>query len=213
MYIQTMDDILLHMKSILDERLKRFMEHTSHKLGVDTKDLMECWNESATQKKAKKSHYQIFFSVKRLELKKEDPTLNFGDLSKQISKVWNSMSKEEQNDWVHQHSKPKSDYALLKMSELKSLCEERGLKKTGNKTELINILTGKETKSAIVKTQTKVSENVFEEGIHISEHGGEQRVTIEEADDSQEEDEFVFEEEEDDNQSSLSTDADDYDDI
>lgn len=210
-----MEDITLRIGQMLEDRLKQFVDYTSDKTGIDRKVLADWWVQSSLSSgeektgtaKGKKSHYQIFFSAKRLQLKEEHPSISFGELSKQISKLWNSMTKQEQAEWVHKQSNPKSDYAAMKMSELKTLCEQRGLKKTGNKTELVNILTGN-----VEEKKTKLSDTF--EDIHICENSGERRVTIEEADEIPEEEEFVFEEEDEDDQSLLSTEEEeDFDEV
>ena len=204
-----MEDITACIQKMLDNRLAQFIDYTSNKTGVDRKVLMDCWIQSQAIEnkttKTKKSHYQIFFSAKRLQLKEEQPSISFGDLSKQISKMWNSMNKEEQLQWVQHQSTPKADYAAMKMSELKTLCEKRGLKKTGNKTELVNILTGKTDEKKI-----KLSD-AFDD-IHICESSGERRVTIEDGDEILDDEEFVFEDEDDEDQSISSGEEDDFED-
>jgi alanine racemase len=97
-------------------------------------------------------------------LKQKNPELDFGQLSTQISKMWSALSKEEQNAYalpacVQKEKKSvELDATVLKekkMSELRQLCEERGLKRTGNKSELIRTLLEKQ--ETVPQTVPKVN--------------------------------------------------------
>lgn len=110
------------------------------------------------KKTAKKSSlYQNFFVQKRAELVKTNPDLQFGDLSSQISKLWNSMSKDEQKSFTAGTAPPpvarkEFNFESLNaknMPELRKLCEEKGLRRTGNKLMLIHNLLGINTAAAV----------------------------------------------------------------
>jgi len=114
------------------------------------------------KKKAVKKtfHYQNFFVSKRVELIKANPDLQFGEISSRISKMWNDMTKEEQQKYATTTSataapapscvapvvtKVEFNFEGLNaknMPELRKLCEEKGLKRTGNKLQLIHNLLG-----------------------------------------------------------------------
>jgi len=208
-----MDEIITKLSELIDNRLEGFFNHASASLGVDKNRLITLWKETVIVTndkpvKSKKSHYQLFFSSKRLELKNKDNSLNFGQLSKQISQLWNSMSKQEQNDWVNtNHKIPEEEVEKKIESKLSDLRSTKGLKKTGTKTELINTLTN--SKLAVVKASTT------DVPVHISENVGERRSLIEEtkAEDSQEEDEFIFDDDDVDNDDDeVSSENNDFDD-
>lgn len=106
----------------------------------------------------KKSSYQNFFVLQRLKLKQENPQLNFGELSTTISKMWGSLTKEEQMKYSVEEEtvapdenkmscmKPKTtsfrveELNKKKMSDLREICEKLGIRRTGNKTELIRAI-------------------------------------------------------------------------
>ena len=124
------------------------------------------------KKTAKKTfHYQNFFVSKRVELIKANPDLQFGEISSRISKMWNDMTKEEQQKYATPVAATTAAAApavtstatplpscvapvvakvefnfeglnAKNMPELRKLCEEKGLKRTGNKLQLIHNLLG-----------------------------------------------------------------------
>jgi hypothetical protein len=221
-----MDDIITKLTVLLETRLDNFFQHASSSLKVDKNILIDLWKETALSnddkpQKSKKSHYQLFFSAKRLELKRKDPSLNFGELSKQISKMWNSMNKQEQTEWVQTNhgvvevvNKTNDNLKNIKIDQLRTMCASKGFKTTGNKAELIKLLSNPteavvEKKNKLTVTKPLPSNDL---SVHISDSIGEKRSQIEEGkvEDSQEEEEFVFDEE-DEEEEEVSSD-DDFDD-
>lgn len=192
-----MNEILDKFREVLDNKLNVFFEKVSKKFSIDKDKLVAVWNDQMSQPdeklpgKAKKSFYQMFFSIKRIELKEKDPTLNFGELSKKISKLWNSMSKQEQNEWIQKNNMAiveETNYKNMKISDLRSLCSEKGVSAKGSKVELIQSLSSK-----------KKVPPPEDESLHISDGVLHQkRASIEiPVDNDQEEDEFIFEDDED----------------
>lgn len=49
---------------------------------------------------AKKSNYQVFFSIKRSDIMKSTPNASFGEISKQVSAMWKSLPNEEKQKYV-----------------------------------------------------------------------------------------------------------------
>ena len=104
--------------------------------------------------KAKKTPYQNFFTKRRTELKTSNSALSFGEISKTISGEWSSFTQNEKNKYLDSFSSAPSPLPSLptphsftfdelnakKMDELKELCEKRGTKKSGNKTQHIKNL-------------------------------------------------------------------------
>ena len=204
-----MNDIIVKFKEILNTKMDLFFEKASKKLCVNKNVLISIWNETIlpteeknSNIKSKKSFYQIFFSIKRIELKKNNPSLNFGELSKQISKLWNQMNKEEQNEWIKNNvqgedvSFPDKSYKNMKITELKNLCIQKGLNIKGNKNDLIMLLTN-ETHPP-------------DDSLHLTENvNDEKRIQIELKDDHDEED-FIFDDDEEDDNSNQEEDVEEY---
>lgn len=153
-----------HIETAIHTTVLSFLSQLAEEYSLPVTALKDRWStflrqgkqeEKVVQKKTqqKKSTYQNFFVQKRLELKEKNPELDFGQLSTQISKMWSSLSKDEQNAYALSSSVPKEKNSVelnatmlkeKKMSELRQLCEERGLKRTGNKSELIRTLLEKQ---------------------------------------------------------------------
>lgn len=202
---------------VVSTYIDSFCEEVGKEHGITKDVLTKKWEEvvkkssvpshvSAEKKKTgKKSMYQNFFIHKRIELKKTDPSLNFGDLSKQISKLWKEMSKEDQKKYAVEEEDDGYEIQPLKneekltfdglnkkkMSELRQICEERGLRRTGNKNELIkNILGMKTIELQIPKQNPVIEEN---EDVEVIVTKDMKRSDIEEDDNSTvSEDEFDF---------------------
>jgi len=131
------------------QQLQTRWEHFLSKNSVDREDAPEAVLKKKPQKK---SAYQKFFVLKSAELKQNNPELSFGALSTQVSTLWKAIPKEEQqkfdvgDDIIKQdndvtvHKYTADSLNKMKMVDLKQLCEERNIKKTGNKHLLIKAL-------------------------------------------------------------------------
>jgi len=132
------------------QQLQTRWEHFMSRSGVAREDAPEAVLKKKPQKK---SAYQKFFVLKSAELKQNNPELSFGALSTQVSTLWKAIPKEEQQkfDVGDDTIKHDSDVVVytadslhkMKMVDLKQLCEERNIKKTGNKHLLIKALLDK----------------------------------------------------------------------
>jgi hypothetical protein len=154
--------MISELEQIILKNVDVFLENTAKEFDVPLSKLKENWRthlglDVPVKKVVKKtSPYQNFFVQKRTELLKSHSELQFGDLSSQISKMWNAMTKEEQK--VYSTAKVEAPLPLpppppplglnfetlnkKTMPELRKLCEEKGLKRTGNKMMLIHNLLG-----------------------------------------------------------------------
>ena len=160
--ISDIENIILHSVDV-------FLETTAKEFDIPLSKLKENWRDHlgrpplASKKGSKKSSlYQNFFVKKRSELLEANANLPFGELSSQISRMWKSMTKEEQQVYgavaetveneppvVHPPESRGFDFESLNkktMPELRKLCEEKGLRRTGNKVMLINNLLGEPPK-------------------------------------------------------------------
>jgi hypothetical protein len=113
---------------------------------------------------AKKSSYQFFFAGRRAELKKKEPGLTFGELSKKISKEWSQLTPQQKESYTKPKPAPEFTIESLnqkKMDELRALCEQRGIVKGGNKSELIrNLLSNKKQEAPKPPPEKKTIEQV-----------------------------------------------------
>jgi hypothetical protein len=97
----------------------------------------------------KKTSYQNFFAKKTNELKHDTKDMSFGDISKHIAQLWNSLSKEERDLYSSpppsssDHSPPFDIECLVKkkLNELRDLCLQWNLKPKRTRQEMIHILT------------------------------------------------------------------------
>jgi hypothetical protein len=154
------------VKKIIDENTSKFLEELSDYYKLPKKDVLQKWEDYYNKKNIKKTGWQNFFAQRRLEIKKTNPELSFGELSKQISLEWSNLkseNKQKESDIKSSTIETNFTFEQLnekKMKELKELCEKFNLKKSGNKTELIKNLLGqnKQTPKESPKPQ-KISLN------------------------------------------------------
>lgn len=159
------------MKQLLDKNILLFLNNLSLECSIPEDVLLQKWQNFNTKtvsdkessvketpvaekKVPKKSGYQNFFSKKRLELKTVNPSITFPELSKIISVEWGKLNMTEKNKYLIEtpvsvsHSFTIEELNKKKMADLKDLCEKFGIKKSGNKTELIKNLLGKNQNAA-----------------------------------------------------------------
>jgi len=210
------------IENLIDEKMKIFLNEISNDYSIDKNDLNKKWqifiNRNTTQfdaKKSKKSAYQNFFAFKRMEFKGNDSSLSFGELSRKISQEWNKLNDDEKNKYIDKtpsickHKFSFEELNQKKMSELKELCENIGIKKSGNKQDLIKNLLGQSNSNhkdtvpstkKILKNEsdiekTDVADNSFE--IYVSTND-QKRSDIETSEIERiNEDEFLFDDDDD----------------
>jgi len=210
--------------------VERFLEQTAKEFDLPIIRLKENWrlyldgedavptpasSTDGAKKKAppgKKSMYQNFFTQKCSELKEQNPGMSFGDISTHVSTLWNNMTKDDQKQYatapttteVPPTPTTEFTYDVLngkRMDELKLLCEQRGLRRTGNKTFLIRSLLGSHPPVAEKPPPPKKPGVVLnEDDVEVVVAKNLKRTDIEEEDTvlSDEEQEFDFGEEEED---------------
>lgn len=184
--------MIAELEDLIHKNVNGFLEETAKEFDIPMAKLKEKWRahlgdsgrstlavpvvqapgEPKKKTVKKSSQYQNFFVQKRAELVRENPTLQFGDLSSRISKLWNNMTKEEQKGYAATTTIPCQgttpgpvlgapavfDFDSLNsknMPELRKLCEEKGLKRTGNKLQLINNLLGLHTEAIVPPHEVK----------------------------------------------------------
>lgn len=144
----------------------------THPISVDT--LQSSWNQfimdaSSTSGKTGSTDdpalsktvpaYVHFCNVNRKLLKDRHPSMSFGELSKELGRLWRDLSEEERQAYRNPRVPPSSSSASSAQArsvqphvseeetlekktlvELRQMCSERSLKKTGNKEILIRRL-------------------------------------------------------------------------
>ena len=95
--------------------------------------------EEKSGKELKKSNYQVYFSIQRNKLMKENPNMTFGEISKMVSSMWKQVSPEEKKTYVQNEN----DQLLhLSIKDLRRLCKEKQIdSKSLKREELIEVLT------------------------------------------------------------------------
>ncbi len=146
----------------IEKTIVSFTQEISEKYGMSQDELLEIWSNiskmkmKTTEKKKKLSPWLKFCKNERVRIKKQDPSIPFGKISKMIGDLWKTMSDEDKknygkddttiedtstkidvtednnmNNWNEQKLKK------MKISELRTLCENIQLSKTGKKEVLI----------------------------------------------------------------------------
>lgn len=146
----------------IEDVIEKYIDLISNQYQLNKKDLLEKWNnlndgkinvkENNDNQPNKKTGYQIFFSLKRNELKNNNPQMTYNEITKEISNLWNKLSAQEKNQYSSEMLPTVKKFTFeelnqKKMNELKEICEKYGIKKGGNKTELIKNLLGQNNKS------------------------------------------------------------------
>lgn len=104
--------------------------------------------------KKKVSSYVVFCNKYRSKLKKENPQMTFGEISKNLGKMWSNLSSDEQLQYKYTDDLDNKDeiiitttatnklssFSKLTIAELKNECDKYNLKKSGNKNQLIERL-------------------------------------------------------------------------
>lgn len=141
-----MRDLLTNkMGELLDEQLKDFFSSIESDYHLPKNTLWKRWEGVA--KKEKKSEYQNFFSIQRNKMVKDNPNITFGEISKQVSVMWKSLSTQEKQQYAKEDMRRtvsldhlRKDYAKMAIQELKEKCKEKGIVKLRKKDDMISAL-------------------------------------------------------------------------
>lgn len=174
---------LIHM---IDEQMRSFFSTVEPQLNLAPGTLWQKWEENQKAvvpdktKGAKKSNYQVFFSMQRDLIIKKQADITFGDISKQVSTMWKNMTTEE-----------KAKYA----------CEESSSPVSTTTTATVTITTAKKPATAAKKPQkTTVVDAGDSSSVHIVQAAKKSarsklELTVEEEKEEDVEEDFFFQEE------------------
>ena len=79
----------------VNKRVKSFLEKVSSKSGLSVGELEVMWNEVCGVKEKKVSNFQVFCKGERPKLQKKYPDYKFGDINKELGKLWKKLSDKE----------------------------------------------------------------------------------------------------------------------
>ena len=79
----------------VNKRMKSFFESVSSECGVEVSKLEVMWNQACGVKEKKVSNFQNFCKKHRPELKKKHPEYKFGDVNRELGKMWSKLSEKE----------------------------------------------------------------------------------------------------------------------
>ena len=145
-----------------------FCSAIASKYELDKDELVQLWQESVSKKNKtvkKRSAYVNYSTKIRSSIIESNPDITFGEISKEISKRWKELSDAEKEKFKENDASSdkaqansvkvskKNGFGSKKVSELKSLCKDKGLSVNGSKTDLIERLTTSVSPSSSVHSE------------------------------------------------------------
>tara|TARA_B100001248_G_C27167797_1_gene356539 strand:- start:281 stop:571 length:291 start_codon:yes stop_codon:yes gene_type:complete len=79
----------------INKNVDSFIEKLVSNYNLDNKELHDLWNDSVNNKVKKTSTFQKFCKEQRPILKAKTPDLSFGDMNKELGKLWKGLSEED----------------------------------------------------------------------------------------------------------------------
>lgn len=211
----------LKCSNALDHELKNFFQCLEKKYKIPTGSIWEDWTNPITAEViikshtlstpiqppnmihhnsatpvmkdlVKKSNYQVFFSIQRNKIMKENPSMSFGDISKKVSAMWKEVPPEEKKKYV-QEENSNENFQHTSMKELKKLCRQYQIDARNMKRENMISALASFTKATPPTTNPK-SSTTLTNPIIISSASTSGRSKLElPVDEEKEEDDFYFE--------------------
>ena len=81
----------------VNKRMKSFFESVNSECGVEVSKLEGLWNKACGVKEKKVSNFQIFCKTHRSELKVKHPDWKFGDVNRELGKMWGKLSEKQKD--------------------------------------------------------------------------------------------------------------------
>jgi len=151
--------VLSKIENVMDENLKVFLTNIEYEYKIPKDTLWKKWKDGEKttinvikKENNKKSDYQIFFSIQRNKMVKENPNITFGEISKQVSSMWKKLGSSEKLKYssdVVKNTLPsppsfdtlRTEYLKMPTNDLKNICKEKGITaKFRKKDDIINAL-------------------------------------------------------------------------
>jgi hypothetical protein len=146
--------------NVILEHIDKYATLISKEHGIEKENLLRLWKQIelnpptlSVEKivdphpplpKKNVSVYVQFCNKHRPLLKEKCPSMSFGDISKELGKMWRSLSQQEKDTYQSSSPSPtpvkieqQEDHSKLSVSALKQMCEDFNLKKNGNKSILL----------------------------------------------------------------------------
>ena len=87
------------IEKIINTKVTAYNKLVSEKFNIDVKELEKLWNETSGIKEKKVSNFQVFCKEKRPTLKEKHPGMKFGDMNRELGKLWKQLSNEDKNKY------------------------------------------------------------------------------------------------------------------
>lgn len=90
------------LQKVVNKTITTYISAISEKYNLEHSELVEIWEEVQGGKKKGKPRqngYINFCKAKRPDIKKENPTMTFGEQGKVLGKMWKELSVEEKSKW------------------------------------------------------------------------------------------------------------------
>lgn len=86
------------------KRVKVFMERLSQSDNVNMSvgGMEKIWNNVCGIKDKKVSNFQNFCKKHRVKLREENPDYKFGDINRELGKMWKKLSDKEKSNYVEE---------------------------------------------------------------------------------------------------------------
>lgn len=195
------DNVVSKIGNVLDEYLKEFFSIVETEYSLPKDILWKKWKEDEKFVKKdnnhnnKKSEYQVFFSIQRNKMVKENPNITFGEISKQVSILWKKLNPQEKLQYAttpldnaQTLDNLRKDYMKRSIQDLKNICKTKGIiSKLRKKEDMVNSLIGWE------ETQQNGQLSIQQE---ISKGRSKLELSIEDKEEEEEEEDFYFNDEE-----------------
>ena len=79
----------------VNKRVNALLEKVSEKSKLSVDELRGMWNEVCGVKEKKVSNFQRFCKTERPKLQNKHPEYKFGDMNKELGKMWKKLSDKE----------------------------------------------------------------------------------------------------------------------
>jgi hypothetical protein len=95
------------MQKMVDNTVEEFCRRLAEKhAGLEMDEMMALWKETAKSPKKsngkpkKKTAYMNFSQVMRAQIKKDNPSISFGELSGELARQWKALSPEQKANYT-----------------------------------------------------------------------------------------------------------------